>query len=276
LKSFKPVEAKYSKRTFKGEQTISPTSIANFPSQEATPLKSNRSPIESACDSRNVRYGRDNHFEKIFGEIDFDPAFTSSHGDAMSVPVKGTQQQHYASKKRSFSMSCLAVEPEDGRFSTCLAGDLETYMTSSNYSNAIYRGKRSRSNSLVQPDSMIDQANAVWDRNLKQDRRHDEHRAKKQSSFSADDRNVTYTEIRSNPSSRASNCSNKYATVGLDIDCPSSFAETKISRDISLPPSSSTSSLPLPPCTLLTDLLSEQTLDQPNSTTTTITISTTL
>jgi hypothetical protein len=272
LKSFKPVEAKYSKRVFKGEQTISPTSIANFPSQEATPMKSNRSPIESACDSRNVKYGRDNNFEKIFGEIDFDAAFPGSHGDAMSVPVKGTgtQQQHYASKKRSFSMSCLASEPDDGRFSTCLAGDLELYMTSSNYSNAIYHGKRSRSNSLVQPESMIDQANAVWDRNLMQGRRHDGHRAKKQSTSLADDRNVANTEVKSNPSSRTSNCSNKYATVGLDIDCPSSFAETKISGDISRPPSSSS----LPPCTLLTDLLSEETLDPPhiNSNTTTNTL----
>lgn len=253
LKSFKPVEAKYSKRIFKVEQTISPTSIANFPSQEATPMKSNRGPIESACDSRNVKYGRDNHFERVFGEIDFDAAFTTSHGQVMSVPVKGTQQLGASSKKRSFSMSCLAAEKQEGQFNTCLAGDLEMYMTSSNYSNAIYHGKRSRSNSFVQPDSIIDQANAEWDRNLKQDKKHDGHRTKKQCISSEDGRSVTNTEIKSNPSSRSSSCSNKYATVGLDIDCISYIAETKILEDISPPLSSSSSSLP--PCTPLIDLL---------------------
>lgn len=245
------MEAKYSKRAFKGEQTISPTSIANFPSQEATPLRPGRESPEVTCGSRSVKYGRESHFEKTFGEIDFDVAFTSSHGEVMSVPLKASKQQ-YANKKRSFSMSCLVSEVAAGSMSECLAGDMDMFMTSSNYSNAIYHGKRSRSNSLVQQDNVADQANAEWNRNFKYDRKNDSHRAKKQNITSDDGRFLSKLEVTSsNPSSRTSNSSNKYATVGLDIDCPPSFTEAKASEQMS------SSSSSIPPCTLLTDLLSE-------------------
>lgn len=122
------MEAKYSKRTFKGVQTISPTSIAGLSALEATPKRSsstwdNNNGLESEADMGD-------NCKKTFGEIDFESTFPPIISDQDNTEYSLKEEQGImkftSSKKRSLSLSNLSLEEVIPKAAVCQAGDLFT------------------------------------------------------------------------------------------------------------------------------------------------------
>ena len=123
------MEAKYSKRTFKGVQTISPTSIAGLSALEATPKRSSNSWENNNRPESGVDMGIP--CKKTFGEIDFESTFPPIVSDRDNTEYSLRKEQVIikltSSKKRSLSLSNLSLEEVIPKAAVCQAGDLFTY-----------------------------------------------------------------------------------------------------------------------------------------------------
>jgi hypothetical protein len=243
LKCFKPVEAKYSKMLHKAVLTVSPTSITDYPSAEATPLKKSGTGLgptlwdgdrEVGTDPKAQKVaacGKYDAYPKTFGVINFDVASpaTLSKREADKKSYGGG----YRNKKRSVSLSNLSSDIVALKQSVCLAGDLEMYFGPSQQVNAIYQVEKEEE--CVQPACVENNVQqSVVATEFAVDVKEDRARAPKRSRTSMECNtfrvDVSSTDSKvSNKSLNSTTSLNKYATVGIstDLSAPGAVIDPK-------------------------------------------------
>ena len=218
--------------------TVSPTSITDYPSAEATPMKKSGMGLGPTLWHGDSEVGTDTKahtaavcgkydtYPKTFGVINFDVAspVTLSKKEVDQSSCSGG----YRNKKRSVSLSNLLSDHVALKHDVCLAGDLEMYFGSSQHANAIYQVEKERDDVLPTcVDNTMQQSVVATEYAV--DVKDDRVRAPKRSRTSMEC-NTLHVDV-SSTDSKVSNKSwtsttslNKYATVGISTDLSATTA----------------------------------------------------
>ena len=143
LMSFKPVEAKYSRRNSSGKNihNVSPTSVIDLsPSELMTPTKENVQIVHdlNGRNELNDRIYETHGLENATNgnsmiTVNLDKVDKNSNTNNSKYDIQDTIEKIKLKNKRSFSLNNLVPDHEKScRVSVCLAGDLDFFVNTEN------------------------------------------------------------------------------------------------------------------------------------------------